>query len=53
MKGEGEIIIRITNTRGATIKVAISKTDRCTQGINKIGEKSCPGDLRVRTLAKR
>jgi hypothetical protein len=53
MKGEGEIIIRITNTRGASIKIAISKTDKCTRGINKIGEKSCPGDLRVQTLAER
>jgi hypothetical protein len=38
-KNKGDNIIRVTNTRGVTIKVSISETDRCTQGINKIGEK--------------
>jgi hypothetical protein len=35
MEREGNIIIRVTVTRGATIKVSISKTDKCTQGLNK------------------
>jgi hypothetical protein len=30
MEGKGDNIIRVTNTRGATIMVSISKTDRCT-----------------------
>jgi hypothetical protein len=30
-------IIRVTITRGATIKVSISGTDRCTQRMNKTG----------------
>jgi hypothetical protein len=40
MEEKCDNIIRVTNTRGATIKVSISETDRCTQGINKIGEKA-------------
>ena len=39
-------IIRVTITRGATIKVSISETDRCIQGMNKTREKSCPEDLK-------
>jgi hypothetical protein len=35
MEREGNIIIRVTVTRGAIIKVSISETDRCTQGLNK------------------
>jgi hypothetical protein len=46
-------MIRVTITRGATIKVSIFETDRCTQEINKIGKKSCPEDLKFQTLAKR
>jgi hypothetical protein len=34
MERKGNIIIRVTITRGATIKVSISETDRYTQGIN-------------------
>jgi hypothetical protein len=33
--------------RGATIKVSISQTDRCTRRINEIGEKFCPKDLKI------
>jgi hypothetical protein len=52
MKREGDII-SVTITRGATIRVFISETDRCTQEMNKIGEESCPEDLKIRTLAMR
>jgi hypothetical protein len=40
MEGKGDNIIRVTNTRGVTIKVFTSETNRCTRGINKIGEKT-------------
>jgi hypothetical protein len=30
MEGKGDNIIKVTNTRGATIKVSISEIDRCT-----------------------
>jgi hypothetical protein len=30
-------IIRVTITRGATIKVPIFEANRCTQGMNKTG----------------
>jgi hypothetical protein len=53
MEGKGDNIIRVSNIRGATIKVSISKTDRCTRGINKIGKKSYPEDLKIQTLAER
>jgi hypothetical protein len=46
MEGKGNNIIRVTNIRGATIKVSISETDRCTRGINKIGEKVLSGGLK-------
>jgi hypothetical protein len=51
MKGKGDNIIRVTNTRGATIKVSIFEIDRCTRGINKIGEKVLSEDLKIQTLA--
>jgi len=38
--------IRVTITRGATIKVSIPRTDKCTKRMNKIGEESCPEDLK-------
>jgi hypothetical protein len=47
VEGKGGIVIRVTITRGATIKVSISGTNRCTQRMNKIGEKSCPRDLKI------
>jgi hypothetical protein len=46
MEREGDIVIRVTITRGATIKVSISKIDRCTQRIDKIGEKVLSGGLK-------
>jgi hypothetical protein len=46
VEGKGGVIIRVTITRGATIKVSILGTDRCTKGINKIGEKSYSEDLK-------
>jgi hypothetical protein len=46
LEGESDNIIRVTSTRGVTIKVSISETDRCTQGINKIGEKALSGGLK-------
>jgi hypothetical protein len=45
--------IKVTIMRGATIKVSISRTDRCTQRMNKTREKSYLEDLKIRTLAKR
>jgi hypothetical protein len=39
MKRKCDNIIRVTITSGATIKVSIYKIDRCTRGINTIGEK--------------
>jgi hypothetical protein len=46
MEGKGDNIIRVSNTRGATIKVSIFEIDRCTRGINKIGEKVLFGGLK-------
>jgi hypothetical protein len=53
MEGKGDNIIRVTNTRGATIKISISEIDRCTQGITILEKKSCPEDLKIQTLAER
>jgi hypothetical protein len=39
MQREGDIIIRVTIIRDATIKVSIFETDRCAQRIDKTGEK--------------
>ena len=38
--------MRVTFARGATIKVSISRTGRCTQTMNKTGEESCPEELK-------
>jgi hypothetical protein len=43
MKRKGDNIIRVTITSGATIKVSIYEIDRCTRGINTIGEKLMSG----------
>jgi hypothetical protein len=48
---EKDDIIKVT--RGATIKVSISETNRCTQGMNKTGEKSSLEDLKIQTLPRR
>jgi hypothetical protein len=53
MEREGDIINKVTITRGATIKVPVSETDRCTRGINKTREKSYPEDLKIRTFTER
>jgi hypothetical protein len=54
MEREGDIIIRVTITRGATIEVSISETDRCTQGMKDFSPvKSCLEDLKIQTLAER
>jgi hypothetical protein len=53
LERKGDIIIRVTITRGATIKVSISGIDRCTRRMNKTGEEFCPKDLKIRTLAGR
>jgi hypothetical protein len=50
---EGGIIIRVTIIRGATIKVSIFGTGRCTQRIRKTREKSYPENSKIRTLAGR
>jgi uncharacterized protein (DUF2249 family) len=47
MKEKGDNIIRVTNTRGATIKVFISEIDICTRGITRLEKKSCPEDLKI------
>jgi hypothetical protein len=46
MEGKGDNIIRVSNIRGAAIMVSISKTDRCTRGINKIRKKFLSGGLK-------
>jgi hypothetical protein len=46
MKRKGDNIIRVTITSGATIKVSIYEIDRCTRGINTIGEKLLFGGLK-------
>jgi hypothetical protein len=38
LEGKGGIIIRVTITRGATIKVSISGTNSCTRRMIKTGE---------------
>ena len=43
VEGKGGIIIKVTITRGATIKVSISGADRCTQRITR-QEESCSED---------
>jgi hypothetical protein len=53
MEGKGDSIIRVTNTRSATIKVSISKIDRCTRGITRLEKKSYPEDLKIRILTER
>jgi hypothetical protein len=53
MEGKGDNIIRVTNTRGATIKVSISEINRCTRGITRLKKKSYLEDLKIQTLAKR
>jgi hypothetical protein len=52
VEGKSGIIIGVTITRGETIKVSISRTNRYTQGINKI-ENSCPEDSKIQTLTGR
>jgi len=44
MEREGDIITRCT--RGSTIRVSISGTDRCTQEMSNIGERVMSGGLR-------
>jgi hypothetical protein len=46
MEGKGDNIIRVTNTRGATIKVSISEIDRCTREIIRLEKKSYLEDLK-------
>jgi hypothetical protein len=47
-------IIRITIRRGATIKVFISETERCTQRMKDFSlVKSYPEDLKIQSLAER
>jgi hypothetical protein len=53
MEGKGHNIIRVANTRGATIKVSISKIYRCTRGITRFEKKSYSEDLKIRTLTER
>jgi hypothetical protein len=53
IEGKGDNIIRVTYTRGATIKVSIFEIDRCTRGITRLEKKSSPEDLKIRTLTER
>jgi hypothetical protein len=47
IEGKGNNIIRVTNTRGATINASIFEIHRCTRGIIRLEKKSCPEDLKI------